>query len=275
VAKTKYTGYELSRSWFDFCFENPDRIKPIHTALYFFAIEHCNRLGWKEKFGLPTEMTKDAIGVKSWHTYIKAFNDLIEWEFFILIERSKNQYSSNIIALSKNNEALDKAYDEALTKHVSKHQRSTHQSNDSIDKPITKEPITNNKPEKISGGNYTFIDSIIFEFKDAYEKANNLPYEITAIGKERGLAGKILNLYKKKNPGANSEQTIHDLRKYFDMCVTIDDNWLCENMSLGIIISQFNKINKILRHGKQRKGASDGEIAEILARHFGSDAPEQ
>ncbi len=152
MAKTKYTGYELSRNWFDFCFENPDRIKPIHTALYFFAIEHCNRLGWKEKFGLPTEMTKDAIGVKSWHTYIKAFNDLIEWEFFILIERSKNQYSSNIIALSKNNEALDKAYDEALTKHVSKHQRSTHQSNDSIDKHITIEPITGNSkhiPPKI------------------------------------------------------------------------------------------------------------------------------
>ncbi len=142
MPKTKYTGYELSRRWFDFCFENPEKVKPIHTALYFFAIEHCNRLGWKEKFGLPTEMTKDAIGVKSWHTYIKAFNDLIEWEFFILVERSKNQYSSNIIALSKNNEALDKAYDKALTKHASKHQRSTHQSNDSIDKHI------NNKTNK-------------------------------------------------------------------------------------------------------------------------------
>ena len=39
------TGYELSRDWFDFCFENPDKVKPTHAALYFFAIEHCNRLG--------------------------------------------------------------------------------------------------------------------------------------------------------------------------------------------------------------------------------------
>ena len=129
-------GYELSRKWFDWCFENPEKTKPIHTALYFFAVEHCNRLGWKHKFGLPTEMAKEAIGVKSWHTYIASFNDLVEWGFFVLIEKSKNQYSSNIIALSNFDEALDEAYDKALTKHVSKQLQSTYQSNDSINKLI-------------------------------------------------------------------------------------------------------------------------------------------
>jgi hypothetical protein len=120
-------SFELSRKWFNFCFDNPEKICPNHTALYFFAIEHCNRLG-KEKFGLPTEMAKEAIGIKSWHTYIKAFNDLVEWGFFHLIQRSKNQYSSNIIALIKN----DKAQDKAPAKHVSKQQQSTYQSKDSI-----------------------------------------------------------------------------------------------------------------------------------------------
>lgn len=120
--------FKLSRNWFDFSFENPEKIKPIHTALYFFAIEHSNRLGWKKKFGIPTEMAKDAIGVKSWHVYIAAFNDLINWGFFELIERSKNQYSSNIIALIENDKALDKALDKAMIKHASKQQQSTHQS---------------------------------------------------------------------------------------------------------------------------------------------------
>jgi len=145
----KLNGYELSRKWFDFCFTNPELITPLHTALYMFAVEHCNRLGWKEKFGLPTEMAKEAIGVKSWHTYIKAFNDLVDWKFFILIERSKNQYSSNIIALIKYDEALDEALDKALTKHISKQLRSTYQSNDSIIKLITDniEQITNNYKE--------------------------------------------------------------------------------------------------------------------------------
>lgn len=202
MAKTKYTGYELSRRWFDFCFENPEKVKPIHTALYFFAIEHCNRLGWKEKFGLPTEMTKDAIGVKSWHTYIKAFNDLVEWGFFILIEKSKNQYSSNIIALSKNNEALDKAYDKALTKHVSKHQRSTyqsthqstHQSNDSINKQLTNNNRTKEPKEPSEINSLDFIDQIINEFLEVYKNANDQPYQIIARGKERQMAGKIANL---------------------------------------------------------------------------------
>lgn len=142
-------GYELSRGWFDFCFENPEKIKPNHTAVYFFAIEHCNRLGWKEKFGLPSSMSMEAIGIKSYNTYINTFRDLVEWGFFELVEKSKNQYSSNIIALSKNNKALDKALDKALIKHTTKQSESTRQSTgesiDSINKQYNKEPL-NNKP---------------------------------------------------------------------------------------------------------------------------------
>ena len=137
--------FKLSRNWFDWCFENPEKIRPTHTALYFFAIEHSNRLGWKTKFGLPTEMAKDAIGVKSWHVYMASFNDLVKWNFFKLIEKSKNQYSSNIIALSENDKATDKALDKAMIKHLSKQQRSTYQSNNSIDIHKT----INNKQETI------------------------------------------------------------------------------------------------------------------------------
>lgn len=119
------TGYKLSRQWFDFCFENPEKMRPIHTALYFFAIEHCNRLGWKKKFGFPSQMAMEAVGVKNWRTYIKAFNDLVDWGFFELIEKSKNQYSSNIIAIVKNTKAHTKALDKALQKHSQKHYKST------------------------------------------------------------------------------------------------------------------------------------------------------
>ena len=137
-------GYELSRHWFDWCFLNPEKIKPNHTALYFFCVEHCNRLGWKEKFGLPTTMAKEAIGIRSYNTYIQTLNELEAFGFIKLIERSKNQYSSNIIALSKFDKALDKALDKAFIKHVIKQQESTSESIDSIDKPLTinKEPKT-------------------------------------------------------------------------------------------------------------------------------------
>jgi hypothetical protein len=142
-------SYELSRAWWDFAFENPEKITPNHSAIYFFAIEHCNRLGWKDKFGFPTQMAMEAIGIKKHGTYIQYFNELVEWGFIKLIEKSKNQYSANIIslisAIPKNGKALDKA----MVKHTAKQSKSTRQSNSesngSIYKPLTKnqEPITN------------------------------------------------------------------------------------------------------------------------------------
>lgn len=116
--------YSLSRSFWDFSFQNPEKIRPIHAALFFFAVDLCNRYGWKEKFGLPTSMAKEAIGVGSYNTYIAAFRDLVDWGFFVLIEKSKNQYSSNVIALSivdkASNDASNKALDHALMNHASK-----------------------------------------------------------------------------------------------------------------------------------------------------------
>lgn len=163
MSKETLTGYDLSRAWFDFCFENPDIISPNHGALYFFAIEHCNRLGWKTKFGLPTTMAMEAIGIKSYNTYKKTLNELIEFGFIKMIEISKNQYSSNIIALSvfdkANNKALDKAngnmLHQNLTTHTSKHLQRTVQSTCksiySIDKQQTIKPI-NQEQEKIPLG---------------------------------------------------------------------------------------------------------------------------
>lgn len=116
--------YNLSRNWFDWCFENPEKISPNHSAMYFFIIEHCNRLGWKDKFGLPTTMVKDAIGIKNFRTYTNTLNDLVSWGFIKMIEKSKNQYSSNIIAIVKNTKASTKALDKALQKHSQKHCKS-------------------------------------------------------------------------------------------------------------------------------------------------------
>ena len=166
-------SYELSRKWFDWSFENPEKISPNHSALYFFAIEHCNRLGWRKKFGFPTEMAKDAIGIKSYNTYIKTLNDLVSWGFIEMIERSKNQYSANIIALSNFDKALDKALDKAIVKHVTKHDESI----SSIDKPITnnqeqeiviyekqKMPVENINDRKLK------FSTTLIPFLDLYDK---------------------------------------------------------------------------------------------------------
>lgn len=128
------TGYDYARQWWDFAFENPEKVTPNHAALYFFAIEHCNRLGWKDKFGFPMEMAKDAIGIKNYRTYSKTFNDLVDWGFFIVHQKSKNQYSANVIALAENTKATTKALSKAMQKHSQKQVHGIV----GIDKHITK-----------------------------------------------------------------------------------------------------------------------------------------
>ena len=136
--------YKLSRNFWDFAFEHTGKIKPIHVSIYFFAVEHCNRLGWKKEFGLPTSMVLEAISVKSYSVYKIAFDELVDLGFFEVVQYSKNQYSSNIIALKENSKANDKAntkaLDKALTKHLTKQPlkqcESNPQSKLSIDRQI-------------------------------------------------------------------------------------------------------------------------------------------
>lgn len=125
--------FKLSRDFFDWSFENPELITPTHSAIYFFAIEHCNRLWWKEKFWFPTSMAMEAIWIRKWETYNKAFKNLVEWWFIKEIEKSRNQYSSCIISIwsatTKNGKALDKA----LVKHGKKHSEKQGESTGVID----------------------------------------------------------------------------------------------------------------------------------------------
>jgi hypothetical protein len=148
--------FKLTRAFWDYAFENPEKIKPNHCALYLFIVEHCNRLGWKHKFGLPTTMVKDAIGIRSYNTYITTLNDLVDFGLIDIIERSKNQYSSNIVAISNFNNALDKALDKALIKHSTKQSESTIQSIDSIIKQDTIIPIN-----KITNNNNLFYTDLL------------------------------------------------------------------------------------------------------------------
>lgn len=171
--------FTLLRNWFNWCFENPEMISPNHTALYVFCIEHCNRLGWKEKFGLPTTMAMEAIGIKSYSTYKKTIDDLVSFGFIKMIEVSKNQYSANIIALTKNDKALNKALDKATIKHTSKRSEIIIESNDSIDIHNTiiqntacvDKKDSNNAPTQILGVNYRpKYEDTNEEFRKMYDK---------------------------------------------------------------------------------------------------------
>lgn len=93
--------------------------------VYLWNVELNNRLGWVKKFASPASQAMAAAGIKSYNTYKKVFRDLVDWGFIEVIQEAKNQYSSNVIALSFIDKALDKALDKAMTTHLTSDVHST------------------------------------------------------------------------------------------------------------------------------------------------------
>ena len=136
----KTNGYDLSRRWFDFAFENAET-KCQHTALFMWIIELNNRLGWKEQFGLPTYATMEGLHIGNKRTYLAALDDLCKWGFIEIIKESKNQYSSTLISIcrSKKATALHTALDTALIQHSNGIDTSIEHGSAPIDKQRNQE----------------------------------------------------------------------------------------------------------------------------------------
>lgn len=170
----KRNGYDLSRRWFDFAFENSNA-KCYHTALFMWMIELNNRLGWKDEFGLPTQATMDGLSIGNKRTYISALNDLVTWKFVEIVKESKNQYSSMIVKIcrSESDSAQVSALDSALSRHRSEQSSGTGLSIGSstapIDKPLNKET---SKQETLN------LETDIYSFQQYVSDVN------TATGKK-------------------------------------------------------------------------------------------
>ena len=102
-------GYELSRSWFDWCHETKEKYSTNHAALYFYIIELCNRLNWKVSFGLPTQNTMDVLALKKHKTYYQTLQDLADWGFIDILDKAKNQHQSTRICLGQKGKSTVKA----------------------------------------------------------------------------------------------------------------------------------------------------------------------
>ena len=60
-----------------------------------------------------------------------------------------------------------------------------------------------------------FLDEVINQFTEVYEEVRGDEYLITNRGKERAAAGKLLSIYKAKNPDQTAEETLAGMRAYF------------------------------------------------------------
>jgi len=90
--------FNVSKGWFNMSFRD-HRLKSAHTAFIFYCIDLNNRLAWVQNFGLPANHTCQVLNF-SYKTFIKTLNELIEFGFIEMIEKSTNQHTSNIISLN-------------------------------------------------------------------------------------------------------------------------------------------------------------------------------
>lgn len=109
-------GYNLIRAWYNYKFENPQKVKAKHSDFYCYLVDQWNRLGQKDNFGLPTSYTMECLNFGSYNTYKKTLDELVEFGFVKVVTDSKNQHQSKIVALSNIDKALDKALDKATIK---------------------------------------------------------------------------------------------------------------------------------------------------------------
>ncbi len=241
-------SYELSRNFFDWCFENPDKVNVNHVAIYFFAIEHCNRLGWKTKFGFPSQMTMEALGIKSYNTYIKAFNDLVEFGFIYLVEKSKNQYSANIIALSNFNNATNKALDKAFIKHTTKQsestQQSTSESNYSINKQITIEPFNQKQLNKEQESKKVFIKPTLIECENIFIQKTAFNWTEWFAKSEAAI---FFNFYESKDwmVGKNKMKNLNGAIGGWVARTNKSENTKSKSNTTNSLIENSNKIRPI------------------------------
>ena len=84
------------------------------SDLFCYIINLWNKLGHKNEFGLPTQVTMESLGIGSYNTYKKTLDELISFGVIKLIKESKNQHQSKVIAIS----IFDKASDEATDKDL-------------------------------------------------------------------------------------------------------------------------------------------------------------
>ena len=165
--------FNLIKQMYDFSEANPEKIKSYHWALYITAVEKCNRLGWKEKFGLPTDQMMELSGITHRKTYYKARQELVDWGFIKTITLSKNHNSATIISIIEKS-LVKREYDErASLEDSTTCSDSTPECNHNrSDSTLIIRPNNTTKDNiefKNNNTNSDFLKNLIVENKDLLE----------------------------------------------------------------------------------------------------------
>lgn len=121
-------AFELSRNWFDWSAKQEAGIvSAYHATAYFYLIDQNNRMRWKEVFGVSTKLAMRAVGVTTTGKFWSVINELVEWNFILLVQKSKNQHQYNRFSLVKN-----PSFSQAVPKRFTGGQKKSAQASDGV-----------------------------------------------------------------------------------------------------------------------------------------------
>lgn len=125
-------SYILTRRWFDFAFENPEKVTIAQTALFMWLIELNNRKGWVLNYQFNTSDACGAIGARDSKTVWKALNELNSFGFVEIVYKSTHRHKASIVSIQNCNVDTLGCLDATLS----------YQSEKSISKESVNVPVT-------------------------------------------------------------------------------------------------------------------------------------
>ena len=65
--------FDYFNGYWKWATENPDKVNPTTTSMYFYILSVANELNWRESFGLSSTQIMNGIGIATYKTYKKHF----------------------------------------------------------------------------------------------------------------------------------------------------------------------------------------------------------
>lgn len=138
-------------------------------------------------------------------------------------------------------------------------------------------PINKRAKKKPKSKEPDFIDGVVDLFCAKFNEIRGRQYDILSRGKERGAAGKIVQLSKSKFPGITADELLAKIGQFFVLCLQIENKFYRQNMNLTFMVAKFNEIKNYLHDEKSNKDRGHSETARagteqidnIVDRAFG------
>lgn len=222
-------GYILSRQWHEFAIRNQDKATITHAGIMFYLIELNNSLDWMPKFGLPTVHSMAATNIKSYKTFKKCIDDLMEWGFIKLHQKATNNHTANIIELVLFTNSDTNSFTKSIPSQVSNQFQVNDQLSVDIDKPETKKPETLKLPKGVIPYDdiLSCFNSICTSLPKVQKLSTSRKEKIKVRWSDIGSLEKFEEVFRKvqDTPFLIGENNTN-WRADFDWLIENDKNWL-------------------------------------------------